>query len=98
MKMLVFERPFQQDLVEPCKPSNNFSRVPKVLSSKKCKPQNTVKICFTAYCAILYIVRYSAVCTISHSMQVKLGSETLLMPQAMHFTAGQQPKPTYTHI
>ena len=96
--MMVFERFFQRDLVEPCKPTNNFSRGPKVLSSKKFKPENTVKICFTAYCAISYSVRYSAVCTISHSMQVKLGSETLLMPQAVHFTAGQQPKPTYTHI
>ena len=60
MKMLVFERPFQRDLVEPCKPTNNFSRGPKVLSSKKCKPQKMLKICFTAYCAISYSVRYSA--------------------------------------
>ena len=96
--MLAFERPFQRDLIEPSKFTNKFPRVPKVLSSKKCKPQNTVKICFTAYCAISYSVRYSAVCTVSHSMQVKQGSENLLMPQAAHFTAGQQPKPTYTHI
>ena len=35
MKMLVFERPFQRDLPEPCKPTNNFSRGPKVFSLKK---------------------------------------------------------------
>ena len=39
MKMLVFERPFQRDLPEPCKPTNNFSRGPKVLSLKKWQPQ-----------------------------------------------------------
>ena len=39
MKMLVFERPFQRDLPEPCKPSNNFSRGPKVLSLIKRQPQ-----------------------------------------------------------
>ena len=58
--MLAFERPFQRDLIEPSKFTNKFPRGPKVLSSKKCKPQNTVKICFTAYCAISYSVRYSA--------------------------------------
>ena len=26
------------------------------------------------------------------------GSKTLLSPQAAHFIAGQQPKPTYAHI
>ena len=35
MKILVFERPFQQDQPESCKPTNNFSRGPKVLSLKK---------------------------------------------------------------
>ena len=54
MKMLVFERPFQRDLVEPCKPTNNFSRGPKGFSLKKWQPQKILKICFIAYCAILH--------------------------------------------
>ena len=37
MKMLVFESSFQQALPEPCKPTNNFYRVPKVFSIKKCQ-------------------------------------------------------------
>ena len=35
MKMLVFGRPFQQDLPEPYKPTNNFSRGQKVFALKK---------------------------------------------------------------
>ena len=66
MKMLVFERPFQRDLVEPCKPTNNFSRGLKGLSLKKWQPQNILKICFIAYCAILHSVLYSTkVCDIA---------------------------------
>ena len=63
MKMLVFERPFQRDLVEPCKPTNNFSRGPKGFSLKKWQPQKILKICFiayhTQYCVKNFAVRYS---------------------------------------
>merc|ERR1712033_30579 len=31
MKMLVFESSFQRALPEPCRPTNNFYRVPKVI-------------------------------------------------------------------
>merc|ERR1712082_11881 len=48
MEMLFFERTFQRDLPEPCKPSNNFSRGPKVLSLKNvmyvCMSQNLLLI------------------------------------------------------
>ena len=37
MKMLVFESSFQQALPEPCEPINNFYRVSKVFSIKKCQ-------------------------------------------------------------
>ena len=67
MKMLVLERRFQRDLVEPCKPTNNFSRDRKGLSPKKWQPQKILKICFIAYCAILHSVLYSTkVCDIAH--------------------------------
>ena len=35
MKMLIFERPFQRDLPEPYKSTNNFSRRPKVFAKKR---------------------------------------------------------------
>ena len=35
MKMLVFESSFQRALPKPCRPTNNFYRVPKVLKIKK---------------------------------------------------------------
>ena len=44
MKMLVFERPFQRDLPEPCQPTNDFYRGPKVLSLKNCQPQKILHL------------------------------------------------------
>ena len=38
MKLCVYERRFQQDLPEPCKPTNNFYRGPKVFALKNVIP------------------------------------------------------------
>ena len=66
MKMLVFERPFQRDLVEPCKSTNNFSKGPKRLKAQKMATQQMLKICFITYCAISHSVLYhTKVCDIA---------------------------------
>ena len=64
MKMFVLERPFQRDLVEPCKPTNNFSRGPKGLSPKKVASPKNFEDFF--YCILCDIAQF---CAISHSMQ-----------------------------
>ena len=55
MKMLVFERPLQRELVEPFKPSNNFSRGPKRLKTQKMASPTNVEDLF--YCIEFYIAQ-----------------------------------------
>ena len=56
MKMLVFKSSFQQALPEPCEPINNFYKVSKISSIKKC--QHHDMYIESIYChidSILYI-------------------------------------------
>ena len=56
MKMLVFESSVQQALPKPCEPINNFYKVSKVFSKKKCKPHDmNIESIYYYIDSILYI-------------------------------------------
>ena len=68
MKMMVFERPFQRDLVEPCKPINNFSRGPKSLKTQKMATPTNVEDLF--YCIECYIAQVYDITQVYDIVQV----------------------------
>ena len=61
MKMCFFESRFQQDLPEPCKPTNNFYKGPKVFSTKTVNSMqmylNACSVEFDTFWGFLYRIR-----------------------------------------